>query len=243
MRSDEIVFFAFCQNADGKTELSIVSPHRNIEATLVHQSWELKRSNGIARSYTASNTPLETVTYAEPRVEMKLSPEELIVSSGQNATQLTIDIEKDEMPCLLATGCDIETHKVRVKGNLALETWAETADFQAEQSYWTTRYQKQIDSGDEFLRPRLEDYANERRLAESILIEAGSRLPVSFELKGTLCLGCLVLDAIDKPSFSGQLFASVKLESLPEQLERRVRTDGETEICKVVATDLLLLDD
>jgi hypothetical protein len=243
MDSNEIVFFACGHNANGTTDLSIVSPHRNIEATLIHQTWQLKRSNGIERSYTASNTPLETVTFAQLKADVKLSPEELIVLSGENATELMIEIGRDELPCLLATSSAIETHKYRVAGNLAIVTWAETADFQAEQSYWTTRYQKQIDAGDDFLKPRLEDYANERRLAETILIKSGDRLPVNFDHEGKHCVGCLVFEAIDGRRFEGYLFINKELDSLPRQIERHVSSDGGAFMRQIVATEFQLLDD
>lgn len=242
MDSNEIVFFACDRNTNGTTELSIVSAHRAIEATLIHQSWQLKRANGVGHSYEASNTPLETVTYAEPKSEVKLSPEELIVCSGENATQLMIEIGRGELPCLLATSSAIETHKHKVAGKLAIVTWAETADFQAEQSYWTTRYQKQIDAGDDFLKPRLEDYANELRLAETMLLNAGDRLPVNFDHDGKHCVGCLVFESIDGRSFEGQLFINVKLDCLPWQIERRVSSDGGAIIRRIVATELKLLD-
>ncbi len=154
-----------------------------------------------------------------------------------------MDIDEAELPCLLTTGVEVETHRIEVKGRLAIKTWAETADFQAEQSYWTTRYQKQIDAGDEFLKPRLDDYANELRLAEKMYFKAGDRLPVSFENDGTLCVGCLILDAIDGCNFEGQLFTNLKFIDAKIQLERNVPSDDGKQIRQIITSDLHCLSD
>jgi hypothetical protein len=241
MRNRDVVFFAMNKMDCGLVDLSIVSEHLCIEVTLIHQTWELRGSGVVAKNYLASNSPLETATYAETEVVDPTSPEELIAISGQNATQLMVDISKNEIPCLLTTGSGIETYRSRIQGTLAIETWADTADFQAEQRYWIDFYQKRIDSGEEFLRPRLIDFDNERLIAQSIRFKIGDRLPVNFENNGTLCVGCLVFESIESNSFQGQLFLNREFDSMSAQLDRNVVSDDGTSTRCLVASNIRLL--
>ena len=124
---------------------------------------------------------------------------------------------------------------------LAIHNWSETADFRADQSYWITRYKRQIEKGDKFLQSHLDDYERERKLAASLALRSGARLPISFMHEARLCIGCLILESVEGNRFTGRLYANLKLDIAPTKLERFVKSDNGQVIRQLVAANIKCL--
>jgi hypothetical protein len=176
---------------------SIVSSHRTLDLAFWHTSWTVKSCTDRPRELVCQTIPFEHASYATGDSPERTPARDLIRLAGQSETefQLSSLAEDDLLPLFLTTGRPEAVGRYAAKIRLLTRTWAENADFLADQAFWIRYYQQQVASGATYLKGRLTDYEREKRIASGIEISVGDTIPVNADLSGRqLRPGCLQLE-------------------------------------------------
>jgi len=232
-----VVFALTGRTQTGSYQAVVCSPHRRSDVTMLESSWNLRFDGRASSVVRCSTVPLETVTHhADAKLSQDPSDDDLIRIAGENSTEL-FSSEQVQTPCLLSERVNKIGSRLSLRVRLHPKSWADTADFQAEQSYWITHYERRIALGNDYLKPRLEDYRIENDRAKEISIPVGAALPVSIRSLEETDYGCLILnEQFSKDEFSAELLISGRNISNGVKLEREVRWNDEGEAKAILSS-------
>ncbi|GEM_PF-4349941 len=225
-----VIFALTGRRESGSYEAVVCSPHRRSDVTMLESSWSLRFDEGASSVVECSTVPLETVTHhADAKLIQEPSDDDLIRIAGENSTELFLS-DQIETPCLLSQCANKKGNRLSTRVRLYPKSWADTADFQAEQSYWITHYKRRIAMGSDYLKPRLEDYRIERHRAKEMSIPVGAVLPVSVSSTDGTDYGCLILtEQFSMDEYNAELLISGCNVTDGVNLERVVKWNDEGE--------------